>query len=309
MLVNFLSSSQNYYLRQIVFYSLCVFLFQSCGNPNLKNVVDNAEPKPHNYTEVGVLMDSVKTPYVIDVKSGDKRLVFIGCVHQQDSTHPQFKLIETYYKEFAPQLAFNEGGQIAKDKTYSNLNEAIRNDGETGVNKYCADKLGVELLNGDTKDSLEFAINVKRNDVKKLFVYYIIERLAVPYKYGAYENSPFIEVYNKRIDRWFKHYPLTKNEKSFENFKSYYKAYTGTNFLLTHKNSSYEEDSLNVEAFDYVNADCEFCEIGRSSKTLRDSVLMSKIKLAFKTKNRILVTFGHGHALALEPVLKGIFQN
>ena len=263
---------------------------------------------PRNYTVVGKLMDSLKAPYVIDVSHGEKRLVFIGCEHQQDSTHAQFGVIEHYYKTMNPELAFNEGGSIPKELTYESPYAAIRADGETGLNKYYADKAGIELLNGDTPDSLEFRLNAKKHDPKKLFVYYVIERLAIPYKCGAYENIPFETLYNKYAPKWFNSYPLTEQEKKFENFKLYYKNYTHTNFLLTEKGSTYQKDSLDIEAFDYVNDSCEFCEIGRGSKKLRDSVLVNKLKNAFKTKNRVLVTFGHGHAIALEPILRTIFS-
>ncbi len=135
-----------------------------------------------------------------------------------------------------------------------------------------------------------------------------MERMAIPYKYGAYGDIPFETFYNKAITKWFKDYPLSPAEKTFQNFKTYYKTYTRTNFLLTKTRTSYEQDSVDIEAFDYVNDSCEFCEIGRSSKMLRDSILVLKINQAFKIHNRVLVTFGNGHALALEPVLRNIFR-
>ncbi|HEX8020928.1 hypothetical protein, partial [Mucilaginibacter sp.] len=91
--------------------------------------------KPHSYivrdyVKVGKMMDTVKTPYVINVtgKNG-KRIVFIGCVHDADSTSPQFGIIGKYFNELQPQLVFNEGGQIADSIHYTTINEAIRKDG------------------------------------------------------------------------------------------------------------------------------------------------------------------------------------
>lgn len=286
---------------------LFIVPFWSCnsnGRQNAVDLVDNVMPL--NYVEVGKVLDSVPVPYVIDVSKNSKRLVFIGCEHQQDSTHLQYKIIEDYYKELYPEVSFNEGGQV--HERYISLNEAIRKDGETGANKFLADKFGIKLLNGDTPDSLEFALNAIKNDTRKLFVYYIIERMVIPYKYGAYGEVPFESFYNRAIDRWFENYPLPNSEKTFEKFKCYYKEYTGNTFLLNKTHSSYAQDSLDVEAFDYVNDSCEFCAIGRSSKMLRDSILLVKLREAFKTHDRILVTFGHGHALALEPALRGIFK-
>ena len=272
------------------------------------NIQSVSEIKPLSYVRVGKIMDTLKTPYVIDVQQGEKRLVFIGCEHQQDSTHSQFKVIQKLYSEVKPQIAFNEGGQIPENVHYISINNAIHDDGETGVNKYCADRIGIRLINGDTPDSLEFAINSEKNDTRKLFVYYVMERMAIPFKYGAYGDVPFESFYNTAIVKWFKNYPLTLEEKSFKKFKLYYKSFSKHNFLLVKNNTSYTQDSIDIEAFDYVNDSCEFCEIGRSSKTLRDSILVSKLKTAFKKYDRILVTFGHGHAIALEPVLRTIFK-
>lgn len=296
------------YTRFVLTWTLIAFNAARCVCPS--NRSENFKQNyPLNYTEVGKLMDSLKAPYIVDVSHGEKRLVFIGCEHQQDSTHKQFRVIEDYYKTMKPELAFNEGGFIPKGQTYESPFAAIRADGETGLNKYYADKTGIDLLNGDTPDSLEFRLNAKRNDPKKLFVYYVIERLAIPYMGGAYENIPFENLYNKYAPKWFNSYPLTEKEKKFENFKVYYKNYTHHNFLLNKKHSNYQKDSLDIEAFDYVNDSCEFCEIARSSKKLRDSILVIKLRNALETKNRVLVTFGHGHAIALEPVLRNIFNH
>jgi hypothetical protein len=64
----------------------------------------------------------------------------------------------------------------------------------------------------------------------------------------------------------------------------------------------------NIEKFDYINGNCKFCAIGRTSKVVRDSVLLSKIDRALDRYDRVMVTFGHGHALAIEPALHQIIN-
>lgn len=62
-----------------------------------------------------------------------------------------------------------------------------------------------------------------------------------------------------------------------------------------------------VELFDYINGgDCRFCAIGRASKMVRDSVLLDKIDNALNHFDRVMVTFGHGHAIALSPALQQV---
>ena len=63
-----------------------------------------------------------------------------------------------------------------------------------------------------------------------------------------------------------------------------------------------------MEAFDYVNPNCKFCAIGRTSKMVRDSVLLSKSDNALDKHDRVMVTFGHGYALAVEPALRQIIE-
>lgn len=60
-----------------------------------------------------------------------------------------------------------------------------------------------------------------------------------------------------------------------------------------------------VEQFDYINGgSCHFCAIGRRSKMIRDSVLLTKLDRALDRYDRVMVTFGCGHALSVELALR-----
>jgi hypothetical protein len=41
---------------------------------------------------------------------------------------------------------------------------------------------------------------------------------------------------------------------------------------------------------------------------VRDSVLLTKIDKALDTHDRVMITYGHGHALAVEPALRQIIN-
>ncbi len=249
-------------------------------------------------------MDTVQAPYVVDVDQGPKRVVFFGTVHVRDSTHRQFAILKNYFEDLQPQLAFNEGGQVSEDTHYRSLNEAAEKRGETGSLKYLSDQVGIKLLNGDTEDSVEFTITLKKHPKDKLFLYYVMERIVIPYIYGSYGEGNFKDKYEKFVQDWFVNngYPLDSTEQDFSYFEAIYRKYTGVDF----------EPELNevIEQFDYINGgDCEFCAIGRTSKMARDSVLLDKISQSLKTHDRIIVTFGHGHALAIEPALKQLITH
>jgi hypothetical protein len=278
---------------------ILLLFFCACRNENKPTIEKITHFNTRDYVVVGQMMDSMKPPYIVDVKCENKRIIFIGCEHQADSTHPQFQKIEQYFTELKPQIAFNEGGQIKDSVHFQSVNEAIKRDGETGVLKFFADKSKIKMMNGDMTDSLEFAATIQRHSKEEMYVYYAIERIAIPYKYGAYGKLPFEQVFNEKIVRYFakRGFPLKQEEQTFAHFKETYKRYMGVAFDIK---------NFDIEAFDYINDNCKFCAIGRTSKMVRDSVLLSKIDKALDKYDRIIVTFGHGHAIAVEPALTQI---
>lgn len=255
-----------------------------------------------DYIEVGKLLDLVEPPYVIDLSYGVKRLVFIGCSHTRDSTDSQYAVIEQYFKEFKPQLALNEGGQLPNDLHFRSKSEAIEKRGENGFVKFLCDQSNIQMLNGDISDSLEFSIALQKHPKEDLFLYYMMERLVHPYLNNAYGDRPFEDLYDRVIDSWFikPGFPLSEQEKSFVYFKQLYLDKIGRPFVL-------EANYDNIERFDYINGgDCKFCAIGRTSKMVRDCVLLDNIDKALDQYDRVIITFGHGHALAVEPALRQI---
>lgn len=247
-------------------------------------------------------MDSIKAPYIIDIGKGKKRLVFVGCEHNNDPLHPQYAKIDSLASALNPEVVFNEGGQIGDTIHYQSLQEAARENGETGALKYCADRLGIRMINGDIPFSAELELTGKRHPVQDLFLYYAMERFVIPYKYGAYAGTPFQEVFTEKTLPYFRkhHFPLASGVQDYDDFLRLYKAATMQDFNIS---------TVDIEAFDYINDNCHFCAVGRSSKMVRDSMLFDKINSAFRTNDRIMVCFGHGHALALEPALQTMMQN
>jgi hypothetical protein len=259
-----------------------------------------------DYVSVGKLSESTQWPYIIDLKNKNKRLVFVGCDHvYDDSTHPQFAKIEQYFKTFKPQIALNEGGQITK--TYKTRIEGMLKDGERGLLKYCSDKANIKMMNGDLADSLEFGLMLKKVPKDELYLYYFMERIVGPYAMGAYREKSFDENIKTKIQKWFvaEGFPLNKNEQDYEYVKKIYLKYMGKPLKYKGQEPFTAED-FDLEAFDYINPDCHFCAIGRISKEVRDSVLLSKIDQALDQYDRVIVAFGGGHALAVEPALKQI---
>ncbi|MBD2752383.1 hypothetical protein [Spirosoma validum] len=259
------------------------------------------EPKRHfhtvDYVDVGKQMNRVPTPYIVDVSHQSKRLIFIGCDHIRDSTNKQFAVIQRCFSQLKPQVAFNEGGQINESVHYSSLNKAAFEAGETGCLKYLSDQAGVHLLNGDTPDSLEFALTLKRFPKEEMYLYYVMERIVIPYLSFGNQKESFETYFNDGV-KWLVNndFPLASHEQTFAYFNDLYQKYIKRPFVPALTGD--------VEKFDYINGgDCHFCALGRQSKMIRDSILLTKLDQALDQYNRIIVTFGKGHALAVKPAL------
>jgi hypothetical protein len=262
---------------------------------------ENITYKTRDYLTVGKMMDTIKPPYIVDAHNGTKRVVLMGCDHNRDPDHPQFASIERYFNELKPQVTFNEGGQVADSIHFTDVKDAVLKHGETGVLKYLSDRAHIRMMDGDMADSVEFKIMLKKYPKDSLLLYYVMERMVIPYLNGAYGKMPFETFYSKAMKKWFVEpgFPLDEKEQSFDHFKDLYRKFVGEDFKL--------EMNKNIERFDYVNGgNCAFCALGRASKMARDSGLLSKIDKALDTHDRVMVTFGHGHALAIEPALRQI---
>ena len=248
-------------------------------------------------------MERVKIPYVIDAEYGKRHVLLVGCNHTHDTASPQFVVIQQQFSRLQPQVAFNEGGQLNPAEHYATVQEGISRNGETGVMKYLCDRAGIPLLDGDLAEHIEFPLMLRKYGKDDLLLYYVMERLVVPYLSGAYGSQSFESLYEKAIPDWFvkSGLPLSKQEQTLGYFKTLYQKKIGRPFTLTL--------SKDIEKFDYVNGNgCYYCAVGRTSKMTRDSVLLAKIDQALGKYDRVMVTFGHGHALAIEPALRQLVR-
>lgn len=255
-----------------------------------------------DYVQVGLMLQNIGGPTVLDLKNGQgKQVVLVGCPHSQDTTAIEFDLIDIYFKHLKPQLAFNEGGTVREDIHYTSRNEAIRDRGETGLLKYHCDAAGIKMLNGDFTEEEEFNAMLKLYPKDELLLYYTFERFIIPYKYGMDSDKALEEAYTNFINGYLtKHgFPLTDSEKTFDYIQQVYQQQIGQAFDL---------EKVDIEQFDFLNDNCKFCALGRTSKVVRDEALLRKINTALDQYDRIFITFGGAHALAIEPALKKLLR-
>lgn len=124
------------------------------------------------------------------------------------------------------------------------------------------------MLNGDTPEPQEFAMMLKRYPMAELYLYYMTERLVVPYLNGAYGQQPFEPLFKRAAKEWFVGggLPLSADQQTLGYFEKLYQNYTGHTFELKLNDQ--------VEKFDYINGGgCRLCALGRQTKMLRDRML------------------------------------
>ena len=282
-------------LKSDKFLFLYLFCLFSCSTE--RNFVKYVK----DYVEVGKILPSDQLPYIVKLHKGNKHLLAVGVAHTYDIDNPQIKAIKEIFSEFDPDVTLNEGGQITKK--FQDEKEAVALGGEVGLLKYLSDLSGKILVNGDTEDSLEYPAMLKKYPEDDLLLYYVMERLIIPYLNGAYSNREIDELYEIVIQKWFikEGFPVDENLKNFSGYKYLYKSKIGHDLVLA--------INPDIELFDYVNPNCKYCQIGRDSKVLRDAHLLEKIHAELQTHDKVMVVFGHGHILAVEPALKKMIDS
>src|SRR5688572_15630748 len=96
-------------------------------------------------------------PYVLDISSGNGRLVYVGSDHTNDPDSLSIATIRSFWPRVKPDVAFNEGGA---PPTAASEEEAIRKNGEAGLVRFLAARDGVPVASLDpTKSQLALRLN------------------------------------------------------------------------------------------------------------------------------------------------------
>ncbi|MEO6720063.1 MAG: hypothetical protein ABIN67_06840 [Ferruginibacter sp.] len=262
-----------------------------------------AQTKYKLISYLNIPVDSVgnlpKNPYVIDLTNKNKHLIVIGTQHSRDTANKLFTEIEKIFYQFKPELIINEGGNLTKH--FSSRNQAILKEGELGLEKFLADNAGINTLNGDMNDKLEFEELSKAYSKEEALLFFASERFIFPYAFGQFTGD-FEKLYdsifiNKYLLKEGIH--LTSDEKTLNFYTTSYEKYFHQKFSL---------DNISQLDFTPFSRKNHFNDVTRKSKEIRDIALLKKIGEQLKKHDKILVIFGGWHVLAIEPALKQIIE-
>ncbi|MFY7910387.1 MAG: hypothetical protein ACOVO2_12565 [Emticicia sp.] len=240
-------------------------------------------------------------PTVTVLKHENKQIVFFGASHVRGIDHPQFKALEEAFMKQKPQIAFNEGGQVAETEHYATRDSAILKDGETGLAKFLCDKTKISLLNGDMSADEEFAGLLGKFPREQVYLYLGIERFLQPFSQGFVGEVPIDTAFQKSFIAYLDKYnfkPTTQERDLSYLYKLYFQYF---------KKKVDLKNLIPVHEY-YLLDTGIFGKIGRTSKDIRDQALLKKIDDALDKYDRVFVVFGASHWMAVQPALKFIIE-
>jgi hypothetical protein len=293
----------NYIIRFLIFTIVANFCF-SCKQKHTETNYPTID-----YLIVRKKLDTLNanfnlhdySPTVTVLKNEKKQLVFFGTSHVRGIDHPQFKALEDIFAQQKPQIAFNEGGQVAEIEHYVSRDSAILKDGETGLAKFLCDKTKISLLNGDMSTDEEFAGLLSKFPRDQVYLYLGIERFLQPFSQGIGGEMPIETAFQKSFIAYLEKYKFepTAQEKDISYLKSLYYQYFKQKVDL--------RNLINVHEY-YLLDTGIFGKIGRTSKDIRDQALLKKIDDALDKYDSVFVVFGASHWVAVQPALKYIIE-
>lgn len=241
-------------------------------------------------------------PYILEFKNGKKQIIFCGVNHvnRSDTGNKMYKGIEKKFFEVRPDVSVNEGGDVSRKK-YASKTAAILKNGEIGLIKVLSDTLGIQCINGDMTDSLEFNGLLKRYTKAEFLTYIATERFMWMISgTNGKDSSEVVKMYSNFINNYIMKeggVKLSSNEQTLAFYKASYQN-------LLHRPFSLET----LEPTNPFDPKGKFQEIGRRSKELRDQALLKKIDDLLNSYDKVFVVFGGWHLLTCKSGLQEIIM-
>jgi hypothetical protein len=249
------------------------------------------------------------TPYIFELKVGDKELYYFGTPHSRDASDPIFKEIENAFNKVKPDIIFVEGINIKGDKSKftefvksTALDEIIDRAGESGFTL----KLGVET--GKDWESPEPTDEDLYNDLlskgftrDEIFVWEVFHIL--PQYNRQMKRDGFKKYVSRFIDRF-------REATNWEGFDYTYERAIELGEQIFGEFVDVENDQEALDRIDPIpwkekkDKQTVLNRISEASSVFRDRKIVSDILGAFKKHKKVFVVYGASHAVMQEPAFK-----
>jgi hypothetical protein len=128
-------------------------------------------------------------PYVLDLRDGERRLVYFGARHTWDPSDPALRQLEERFAEARPCVVLNEGGE---PDALDDRDQAIRYAGEAGLLRHLARAAGAHAANMDLPLTDEARWLAERHGREATLLFLVVRQLA---SYNAMRARPPLERY------------------------------------------------------------------------------------------------------------------
>ena len=247
-------------------------------------------------------------PYIFEIANCDKRLVYFGARHTNDSADPEFEQIEQKLTELKPQLVLVEGRRQLSDQKEKVLeylkskdrNKIIKDGGEPDFTIKLAAEARVDVESPEPKLSDEINDLIEHSfDKYDIFAFYIYRGMS------GYNVPSDSDLFDKYLKSWINYFKTATNWGGFDystaNIERAGKKIWGDKVKLSDSDQS---------RFDPVFARSNTIsnKIAIQSSLFRDKFITQQIAEAMKNYDRIFIVYGASHAVMQEPALRAIIN-
>lgn len=262
-----------------------------------------------NYAEI-----RHETPYIFELKAGDKELHYFGTPHVRDPQDPLFAEIEAAFSKANPDMVFVEGmSNLPKDKTRYNemlktasREEIIEKSGEPGFTRKLAAERNVEWNSPEPGDEdLYENLLTKGFSKDEIFAWYVFHILP------QYQRQVSRQGFKQYVERFIDSF---KWRTDWEHFDYSYEHAIKLGEQILGRSIDVENESDATNFIDPIpwekkkESQTILNRIGSASSFFRDQKIVSDILEAFKNHKRVFVVYGASHAAMQEPAFKKFFE-
>jgi len=127
---------------------------------------------------------SYRWPYLLNIYTDRGSLLYFGAKHSNDPLDEQFSEIEALWKQFQPDVAFNEGGNPPVEQT---RDEAIKRWGEPGLVRFLASRDKVPVRSIDPTRAEEVTMLRRKFSPEEIKMFFILLQMS---EYGRIIQPP-----------------------------------------------------------------------------------------------------------------------
>ncbi len=254
------------------------------------------------------------TPYIFELKAGDKELHYFGSPHVRDPQDPLFAEIEAAFNKANPDIVFVEGINVRGDVNKFNervmaasREEAINHMGESGLTLQLGIGKGIDWRSPEPTDKdLYNNLLAKGFSKEQIFAWDLFHIL--PQYNRLMDKGGFRKYVEPFIDRF-------KQVTNWEGFDYSYEHALQLGEQILGKAIDVESEP---DALDYIDPipwqekkekQTILNRIGEESSRFRDRKIVSDLAEALKTHKRIFVVYGASHAAMQEPALRKLLES